>query len=415
MRVLVINAGSSSIKYRLFAMEKERSIAAGLLERIGSPQARFDHQAWDERGAENCGSELRSVADHRAALGWIVEVLEADGLLANGRGIDAIGHRVVHGGEHFAEPARIDAEVIEAIETVAPLAPLHNPANLMGIRVAAELAPEVPQVAVFDTAFHQTLPPRAYRYAIPERIYREHGVRRYGFHGTSHQFIAGAAADWLERPLEVLRLITLHLGNGASAAAIDRGRCIDTSMGMTPLEGLVMGTRSGDIDPAIPYYLARQGWSWQETEQLLNQSSGLKGITGSADLREIEARMDQGDAEARFAVELMAYRLRKYIGAYLAVLGGLDALVFSGGIGEHSARVRAAATEGLEHLGIELDAERNASASANEVCAIEKPGRAVSLLVVPTDEELAIARQTRDLLGTELPFPGDSTQLANHH
>jgi acetate kinase len=401
MRVLVINAGSSSIKYRLFDMEEEHAIAAGALERIGFPQAKYDHRAWHEDGTESCGSEVRSVEDHHAALGWIVEVLEADGLLANGMGIDAIGHRVVHGGERFAEPARIDAEVIEALETVAPLAPLHNPANLMGIRVAAELAPEVPQVAVFDTAFHQTLPPRAYRYAIPERLYREHGVRRYGFHGTSHQFIAGAAADWLGRPLESLRLITLHLGNGASAAAIDHGRCVDTSMGMTPLEGLVMGTRSGDIDPAIPYYLVRQGWSWQETEQLLNQSSGLKGITGSADLREIEARADQGDAEARFAVELMGYRLRKYIGAYLAVLGGLDALVFSGGIGEHSARVRAAATEGLAHLGIEIDAEHNTHTSANEVCAIEAHGRDIALLVIPTDEELAIARQTRDLLSKE--------------
>jgi acetate kinase len=404
MRILVINAGSSSIKYRLFEMEGEHPIAAGVLERIGSPQARLEHRTWHEDGAETCGSEVRDLGDHRTALAWIVELLEADDLLTKEVGIDAIGHRVVHGGERFAEPARIDAEVIEAIETVAPLAPLHNPANLLGIRVAAELAPEVPQVAVFDTAFHQTLPPRAYRYAIPERVYRKHGVRRYGFHGTSHQFIAGTAADWLGRPLEVLRLITLHLGNGASAAAIDRGRCIDTSMGMTPLEGLVMGSRSGDIDPAIPYYLVRQGWSWQETEQLLNQSSGLKGIAGSADLREIEARVEQGDSEACFAIELMGYRLRKYIGAYLAVLGGLDALVFSGGIGEHSARVRAAATEGLQHLGIEIDVERNAHAHANEVCALEAPGREIALLVVPTDEELAIARQTRDLLSNEPCF-----------
>jgi acetate kinase len=401
MRILVINAGSSSIKYRLFNMEGEHPVAEGLLERIGSSQAKFDYRTWREDGAEICGSEVRNLGDHHAALAWIVEVLEAGGLLTKGVGIDAIGHRVVHGGEQFAEPARIDAEVIEAIEKVAPLAPLHNPANLLGIRVAAELAPNVPQVAVFDTAFHQTLPPRAYRYAIPEKVYREHGVRRYGFHGTSHQFIAGAAADWLGRPLEALRLITLHLGNGASAAAIDRGRCVDTSMGMTPLEGLVMGTRCGDIDPAIPYYLVRQGWTWQETEQLLNQSSGLKGVAGCADLREIEVRVGRGDTEARFAVELMGYRLRKYIGAYLAVLGGLDALVFSGGIGENSAMVRAAATEGLQHLGIEIDIDRNTRARANEVCALEASGRDIALLVIPTDEELAIARQTRDFLDTE--------------
>jgi acetate kinase len=408
MRILVINAGSSSIKYRLFEMEDERSIAAGLLEQINSTHARLDHRVLDEDGAETEASECRSVNDHRAALGWIVEVLQADDLLTKGQGIDAIGHRVVHGGEQFAEPARIDAEVIEAIETVAPLAPLHNPANLLGIRVAAELAPEVPQVAVFDTAFHQTLPPRAYRYAIPESVYRKHGVRRYGFHGTSHQFIADTAAQWLERPLGSLRLITLHLGNGASAAAIDRGRCIDTSMGLTPLEGLVMGTRSGDIDPAIPYYLVRQGWRWEETEQLLNHSSGLMGITGSADLREIEARAKLGDAEARLAIEIMAYRLRKYIGAYLAVLGGLDALVFSGGIGEHSAMVRASATEGLELLGIEIDSKRNGTASANQVSAIEASGRGIAILVIPTDEELAIARQTRDLLSKKTSVPEHS-------
>jgi acetate kinase len=409
MRVLVINAGSSSIKYRLFEMEEERSIAAGLLERIGSKQARFEHRTWDDDGEKTRVREISSVDDHRAALGWIVEVLEADGLLTKRGGFDAIGHRVVHGGEQFTEPALIDAEVIDAIEAVAPLAPLHNPANLMGIRVASELAPEVPQVAVFDTAFHQTLPPYAYRYAIPERIYREHGVRRYGFHGTSHQFLAGAAAQWLDRPIESLRLITLHLGNGASAAAIDRGRCIDTSMGLTPLEGLVMGTRSGDIDPAIPYYLVRQGWRWEETEHLLNQSSGLKGITGSSDLREIEARVKLDDAEARLAIEIMAYRLRKCIGAYLAVLGGLDALVFSGGIGEHSAMVRSAATEGLEALGIEIDDKRNTTTCANEVCAIEAPGRAIAILVIATDEELAIARQTCDLLNKEPPFPRHST------
>jgi acetate kinase len=401
MRVLVINAGSSSIKYRLFEMEDERSIAAGILERMDSAHARLYHRVLDEDGTETTTSECRIVDDHRAALGWIVEVLETGGVLTKEKGIDAIGHRVVHGGERFAEPARIDAEVIEAIETVAPLAPLHNPDNLLGIRVAAELAPEVPQVAVFDTAFHQTLPPRAYRYAIPESVYCKHGVRRYGFHGTSHQFIAEAAAQWLERPLGALRLITLHLGNGASGAAIECGRCIDTSMGLTPLEGLVMGTRSGDIDPAIPYYLVRQGWRWEETEQLLNHSSGLKGITGSADLREIEARAEQGDAKARLAIDIMGYRLRKYIGAYLAVLGGLDALVFSGGIGEHSARIRASASEGLEHLGIEIDNKRNAT--ANNICAIEAPGRAIAVLVIPTDEELAIARQTRDLLSTELP------------
>ncbi|MEJ2611686.1 MAG: acetate kinase [Candidatus Thiodiazotropha sp.] len=408
MRILVINAGSSSIKYRLFDMSDERFVATGLLERIGSPEAKFDHLTWHE-GKESYGSGMRSVKDHRAALDWIVEVLTANGILFHGNGIDAIGHRVVHGGERFSSPVLIDAEVIEAIENLEPLAPLHNPANLIGIRVTTELAPNAPQIAVFDTAFHHSIPSYAYRYAIPTKIYHKHRVRRYGFHGTSHQFIAETAATWLDRPIESLRLITLHLGNGASAAAIEYGRCIDTSMGMTPLEGLVMGTRCGDIDPAICHYLVRQGWSWEETEQLLNQSSGLKGIAGCADLREIEARALQGDADAKLAVEIMTYRLRKYIGAYLAALGGLDALIFSGGIGEHSAMVRAATTERLDHLGIEIDNQRNISAKSNEISAIERPGSDTAILVIPTNEELSIARQTRDLLTKEFNISNHAT------
>jgi acetate kinase len=406
MRVLVINAGSSSIKYRFFDMGYERTLAAGSLERIGSSAAKLDHQT-DEQGEKNGVCDVRTIHDHRAALSWIFEVLTAQGVAADMRDIDAIGHRVVHGGERFSEPTRITAEVIEAIESVEPLAPLHNPANRIGICMAAELAPDVPQVAVFDTAFHQSLPPYAYRYALPESIYQEHRVRRYGFHGTSHQFVATVAADWLDRPLESLRLITLHLGNGASAAAIKHGHCIDTSMGMTPLEGLVMGTRSGDIDPAIPFYLVRQGWSWEETEQLLNQSSGLKGIAGCADLREIEARAKQADTKARLAIEIMSYRLRKYLGAYLAVLGGLDVLVFTGGIGEHSATTRAAATAELSHLGIEIDNQRNIAATSQAISQIERSGSDTAILVIPTDEELAIARQTRDLLIMDSQISGD--------
>ncbi|MES9947035.1 MAG: acetate kinase [Candidatus Thiodiazotropha sp.] len=401
MQILVINAGSSSVKYRLFDMMGERSIAAGVLERIGSSKAVFKHSAWDDHDNETSGEDIRSVPDHRAAFHWITEVLALDNLSANETSLDAIGHRVVHGGERFSTPALIDGEVIKTIEAVVPLAPLHNPANLAGIRLTAELAPSVPQVAVFDTAFHQSLPPHAYRYAIPESIYRDQGVRRYGFHGTSHQFLAQAAAGWLGRPLDSLRLITLHLGNGASAAAIIHGRSIDTSMGMTPLEGLVMGTRCGDIDPALPYYLVRQGWRWDETEELLNHSSGLKGIAGHADLREIEARAAQGDRDAELAIKIMTYRLRKYIGAYLAVLGGLDALVFSGGIGEHSAIVRAATVEGLTHLGFDMDNQRNTTVDTGEISAIERPGSEISMLVIPTDEELAIARETRELLVSE--------------
>jgi acetate kinase len=315
-------------------------------------------------------------------------------LVEDPRELDGIGHRVVHGGERFREPTLLDESVVAAIREQAPLAPLHNPANLLGIEVALETCPEVPQVAVFDTAFHQTIPPHAYLYAIPYEYYQRLGIRRYGFHGTSHYFVAKAAAGFLGRPLESLRLVTIHLGNGASAAAIDRGRCVDTSMGLTPLEGLMMGTRSGDIDPAIlPFLATHEGLKVAQLNEMLNQQSGLKGICGANDMREILQRGEQGDDRARLAVTMYAYRVKKYLGAYLAVLGGADAVVFTAGIGENSPTIREMACAGLNGLGIALDADRNA-ATDRGIREIQNADSEVRVLGVPTDEELEIAKQT---------------------
>jgi acetate kinase len=321
-------------------------------------------------------------------------------LAADGLGVfGAIGHRVVHGGARFSAPVRIDDEVRVAIRELCALAPLHNPANLLGIELAGEAYADVRQAAVFDTAFHHTMPEHAYRYAVPEAWYRGHQVRRYGFHGISHEYVAQRAAAHLGRPLSELKLITLHLGNGASAAAIRHGRCIDTSMGFTPLEGLVMGTRSGDLDPAIPLHLEHvTGMGWQAMDDALNHECGLKGLTGVNDMREILARVDAGDAVARLALDMYCYRIRKYIGAYHAVLGGLDALVFTAGVGENAAAVRARACAGLEHVGIAIDDADNVK-EIGELAEIQPVGLPVRVLVIRTNEELQIARQVRAVLG----------------
>jgi acetate kinase len=301
---------------------------------------------------------------------------------------------VVHGGESFREPTLINKKVIATIERLIPLAPLHNPANLLGIRVALEAAPHVPQVAVFDTAFHQNIPVHAFRYAIPKDLYETHHIRRYGFHGTSHYYVAKQAAALLNRKLESLNLISLHLGNGASAAAVKDGRSIDTSMGMTPLEGLIMGTRSGDIDPAIVFYLKRKtGLSRDEVESILNRQSGLKGICGVNDMRKIGELAAKGDAPARLAIEMYCYRIKKYIGAYHAILEHLDAVIFTGGIGENAGFIRAGVCEDLGHLGIEMDSQKN-NRSSGKAFEIQREKSPVRLLVIPTNEELEIAEQT---------------------
>jgi acetate kinase len=386
--VLVVNCGSSSIKYQLLAMRDERRLAVGLLERVGEASARLHHRRGD--GPE----QLHEVAarDHEQGFRHIEAALAA-GRGADGSALVAIGHRVVHGGERFRAPVRIDAEVCREIRALAALAPLHNPANLVGIEACAAAFPGVPQVAVFDTAFHHTLPPRAFRYAVPEAWYRELGVRRYGFHGSSHRFVAERAAEALARPLASLNLITLHLGNGASAAAIERGRCVDTSMGLTPLEGLVMGTRSGDLDPAVPLFVQRAlGLGPERVDELLNEASGLRGLCDSHDLREVLAREAAGDERARLALEVYVHRLRKYAGAYFAVLGRVDALVFTGGVGENAPRVRERVCAGLERLGIALDPGRNERATG-PVAEIGSGAQTLRVLVVRTDEELQIARE----------------------
>lgn len=395
-QVLVLNSGSSSIKYQLFGGELE-VLATGLVERIGEPMGHAVHRMAGENGQQQEPVvEDQAIPDHSAGFATIVRALERAGL---GDELGAIGHRVVHGGAEFTAPTVIDEQVLDRIRAQVPLAPLHNPANLTGIEVATELRGDLPQVAVFDTAFHASLPPHAYRYAVPEEVHREHGVRRYGFHGTSHAFVAKRAADHLGRPLEDLALITLHLGNGASVTAVDGGRSVETSMGLSPLEGLVMGTRSGDLDPAVIFHLIREaGMSPDEVETLLNRKSGLLGLCGDNDLRAIEKRAADGDEEARLALEVHSHRIRKYLGAYAAVLGRLDAIVFTAGVGENADGVRRRVCRDLGLLGIELDDARNDGARASDaddgVVAVQTDASRVAVLVIATDEEREIAEQT---------------------
>jgi acetate kinase len=397
-KVLVINCGSSSIKYGLFAMEPGHLLASGLVECIGERVSLIHHRAENVQGELVEDKQEIEAPDHRAAFAHIAEVLRNASGFEAVQGPDAIGHRVVHGGEVFSASVAIDRTVIDTIRNLIPLAPLHNPANLTGIEICWEAFPSVPQVAVFDTAFHQTMPPRAFRYAVPETWYSRHGIRRYGFHGSSHRYVAGRVAGYLQRPLEDLKLITLHLGNGASAAAIQHGRSIDTSMGFTPLEGLVMGTRCGDLDAAIPLHLENVlGQGADELEEALNRDSGLKGLCGSNDLREVLASEQAGDERARLALDIYCYRIRKYIGAYFVALDGLDALVFTGGVGENASLIRSRVCQGLDKLGIAIDPEAN-DRTVEEISEIGRGGYSVRVLAVRTNEELQIARETLSVL-----------------
>ncbi|HYA39215.1 MAG TPA: acetate kinase [Candidatus Methylomirabilis sp.] len=400
MNILVINSGSSSLKYQLFDMHRGFVLTAGIVERIGETNAALRHQWRTSAGALEQFERAVIAPDHRAAFLAIRAAMRETGVLRDATRVDAIGHRVVHGGERFRAPTRIDADVLSAIRALVPLAPLHNPPNVLGIELCLELFPTVPQVAVFDTAFHQTMPPHAYHYALPHRLYTDHAVRRYGFHGSSHAYVTRRATAYLAQPPGAINLISLHLGNGASAAAVEGGRCIDTSMGMTPLEGLVMGTRCGDIDPALVFYIGRAaGLNEAAVEALLNKDSGLKGLCGANDMREVLRRMEAGDAQARLAFEIYCYRIRKYIGAYTAALGRVDAVIFTAGIGENAAAVRARVCAGLDTLGVRLDAQKNASVSG-EIAEIQSANSAVRLLVVRTNEEREIAEQVRAVLGT---------------
>ncbi|MER8070185.1 acetate kinase [Streptomyces sp. NPDC094034] len=392
-RVLVLNSGSSSLKYQLLEMRDSSRLAVGLVERIGEETSRLVHTP---SARELGGKRERTgrIADHAAALEAVADELARDGLGLDSPDLAAIGHRVVHGGLEFSEPTLVDDAVLKEIERLVPVAPLHNPANLIGIRTARELRPDLPQVAVFDTAFHTTMPEYAARYAIDAATADAHRIRRYGFHGTSHAYVSRKAAELLGKDPSEVNVIVLHLGNGASASAVEGGRCVDTSMGLTPLEGLVMGTRSGDIDPAVTFHLKRvAGMSVDEIDELLNKRSGLVGLCGDNDMREIRRRVDEGDARAALAFDIYIHRLKKYIGAYTAVLGRVDAVVFTAGVGENAASVREAAVAGLESLGLTVDAERNTVRSDEpRIISAESAGTVVA--VVPTDEELEIARQT---------------------
>lgn len=403
-RILVLNSGSSSVKYQLIDMADRSRLAVGIAERIGEETSFVLHQPLSTGG----GQRERSgrLADHDAALAAVAEELSADGLGLDSPELAAIGHRVVHGGLKLTEPTVVDDAVLAEIERLVPVAPLHNPANVTGIRTAQRLRPDLPQVAVFDTAFHSAMPEHAARYALDAETADRHRVRRYGFHGTSHAYVSRKTAELLGRDLSEVNLIVLHLGNGASASAVRGGRCEDTSMGLTPLEGLVMGTRSGDIDPAVVFHLGRvAGMSMDEVDELLNKRSGLLGLCGANDMREIRRRVEEGDRAARLAFDIYIHRLKKYIGAYYAVLGRVDAVVFTAGVGENAAPVREAAVAGLEELGLAVDGELNAA--GGKEARLVSPGYArVKVAVVPTDEELEIAEQSYALVTSPDHRPG---------
>jgi len=394
MKVLVFNSGSSSIKYRLFDMHDRSVVASGMLERIGEEESCLYHRHGPAGGSEQQIVRPHPVLHHREGMGRITAVLEETHAYRDPCELFGIGHRMAHGGEAFREPTLIDQKVLRTMRQLTPLAPLHNPAMVMGIEVALSSFPGVPQVAVFDTAFHHTLPPHAYHYAVPREYYRRHHVRRYGFHGTSIRYVARQAARRLGRDLASMNLIVLHLGNGSSAAAIRQGISVDTSMGMTPLAGLVMGTRCGDLDPAVVFHLLREtGASREQLEDALNKDSGLRGICGENDMREVQRLAADGDADASLALDMFVYSVKKYVGAYYAVLGHVDALVFTGGIGENSVPIRERVCEDLQALGIEVDSNRN-NHCPKTGGAIHREGTPVAVLVEPTDEQLEIAVQT---------------------
>ncbi|MCC2335899.1 acetate kinase [Cellulomonas wangsupingiae] len=392
--VLVVNSGSSSIKYQLVDPDSGDAVASGLVERIGEDTGAVKHVAHGVTTRREV-----PVPDHAEGLRIVLGLFDEIGPDLATSNVVAVGHRVVQGGALFDGPALVDAEVERKIEQLAPLAPLHNPANLTGIRVAQALLPDVPHVVVFDTAFFRTLPDAAATYAIDAQVAADHQVRRYGAHGTSHQYVSQQVAQLLGRPVSELNQIVLHLGNGASASAVRGGVAVETSMGLTPLEGLVMGTRSGDIDPAVVFHLYRNaGMSIDEIDDLLNRRSGIKGLSGENDFRQLHDMVAAGDTAARLALDVYLHRLRKYIGAYHAVLGRLDVIAFTAGVGENDDIVRAGVLSGLEALGIELDLERNAGRKS-EPTVISPDGAKVTVLVLPTNEELAIARQAIEVVG----------------
>lgn len=400
MKILVLNCGSSSIKYKLFMMEKKEVIAQGIIEKIGMKGSFLKVTLPNGEKVMLEGEIL----EHRAGIEYILGVLlsEKYGCIKSLDEIDAVGHRVVHGGERFNTSVLITEEVIDMLNECIELAPLHNPPNLKGIYAIQELLPDTPQVSVFDTAFHQTMPDYAYMYGIPYSLYEKYGIRRYGFHGTSHRYVSKRACEFLNVPYEEQRIITAHIGNGGSLAAIKNGESIDTSMGMTPVEGLIMGTRSGDVDPGvISYIMDKERMSAQGISTLVNKFSGVLGMSGvSSDMREIEAAIKEGNKRAKLALDAYNYRIKKYVGSYAAAMGGVDILVFTGGVGENQAVTRSYVCKNMAFMGIELDEELNASVRATEVL-ISKPESKVKVVIIPTDEELTIAKDTVEILGLQ--------------
>lgn len=397
MKIIVLNCGSSSIKYQLFEMPSKSVLAKGLVDKIGLKGAAIKHKREDGKEVKLEGEIL----DHQAGIQYLLGVLVSEkyGSIKSIDEIDAVGHRVVHAGEKFSGSVFISDEVIDALEECVDLAPLHNPPNLKGIYAMKELLPEVPQVGVFDTAFHQTMQPSAYLYGIPYSLYEKYKIRRYGFHGTSHKYVSRRACEILGLDISKQKIITCHLGNGASMAAIKDGKSIDTTMGMTPIEGLIMGTRCGDLDVGALLYIAdKEETSIQYTSTLVNKFSGMLGVSGvSSDMRDIELAAKEGNERARVALEMYQYRVRKYIGAYAAAMGGLDIVVFTGGIGENDTLTRTKSLEGLEFLGIDLDTEKSMTCRAKEE-VISTNDSKVSVIVVPTDEELMIATDTHEIV-----------------
>lgn len=396
MKVLVINTGSSSLKYQLIDMKNEAVLAKGLCDRIGLEKAYLKH-------AKNDGDAVvmeKDMANHKVAIREVINALtdKEIGVIASMDEISAVGHRVVHGGEKFTDSVIIDDEVMEALRACIELAPLHNPPNIIGIEACQQLMPDTPMVAVFDTAFHQSMPKHAFLYALPYDMYEHYGVRKYGFHGTSHKYVSQRAAVMLGKPLEQLKLISCHLGNGASVCAIDGGKSVETSMGFTPLAGLAMGTRSGTIDPAvIKFLMEKKSMSIKEIDDYLNKKSGVLGISGvSSDFRDLHTAAEEGNERAALAIDVFCYRVKKYIGEYAAVLGGLDAVIFTAGIGENNSIVRRKALTNMEYMGICIDWDKNAL--RGQEIDISTPDAKVRTLVIPTNEELAIAREAVKLI-----------------
>ena len=398
MKILVLNSGSSSVKYQMIDAEKQFCLAKGVVERIGMAGAMLTHKPHDREEIRLAGEIL----DHKVAIEYVLSILlsKNHGVLKNKSEILAVGHRVVHGGESFSESVLITSEVIKEIARCMDFAPLHNPPNLKGIQATKTLLPDIPQVSVFDTAYHQTMPEYAFIYGLPYVLYKRQGIRRYGFHGTSHHYVSGRAAEYIKKPLEELKMITCHLGNGCSLTAIKNGKSIDTSMGFTPLEGLLMGTRSGDLDPAVVLHVMnKEELTMHEANTMLNKHSGIQGLSGlSSDMREIEEAYDS-NPQAKLAHDVFCYRLKKYIAAYAAAMGGLDIIVYTGGIGENSSKVRENSLTDLEFMNIKIDKKKNNSQHTGER-EIHKEDSGVKVLVIPTNEELVIALDTMRIVNS---------------